>query len=445
MSVKSVGRYSIGYAMLWTYSWVIHSLWYRRINIYGKENLPKGQPTILTPNHRNALMDALAVLFAMTNQTVFLARADIFRKRPIANLMYFLKIMPVYRPRDGRAEMVARSDESFHNAVEVMKMGRPLVMFPEGDHGEFKRLRPLKKGVSRIAFQAEEDHDFKLNLKIVPVGIDYEHFRFRAALTVSFGEPIDVDKYADLYREEPNKAIHALQNEIKEGMRKVMIHVGDEEHYNQILNLIKLYPRRLRKKKSLTNVKDDQRIVELLEYEKAQNPERWSQIIGHLEEIRDKCQSLGIQATSIPARLNRHILPLYHILLSLLGLPFGVYGAINNAIGFLVVTRLRKLFKDPQFDATAKFAGGLFILPFIYLAQIIVFQVFVHHWLYTLLYAISLPLGLLFAFHYFSFLGKQGLMSLKMIFSNLYFKGLREINTHKNRLFKILGEIESKS
>jgi 1-acyl-sn-glycerol-3-phosphate acyltransferase len=443
MSVRSVGSFSFRYAVLLLYGWLIHRLWYRHIYIHGKENIPRGVPVIFTPNHRNALMDALAVLFAQSKQAAFLARADMFRNPVAASLLTFIKIMPIYRPRDGRREMLEHNDESFKAAVAVMKMGRPLVMFPEGDHGEPKRLRPLKKGVIRIAFQAEETYNFQMNLKIVPVGIDYDHFRFRSSLTVSFGEPIDVDNYSELYRSDPNAAMRSLQSEIRNGIEKLMIHVEDEVHYQQIINLLSLYPRRLRPKKSQSNIYDDKRLIELLEKEKSTNLPSWEQILALLERIREKSRNIGVQAGSIPAWLHRIILPSYHLLLAIAGLPFGIYATINNLPGFLLATRFRRMFKDPQFDATAKFAFGVVILPLIYIAQALVFQAFVHNWAYTGLYFLSLPLGLLFGFHYISFLGKQGVMSVRMLWSSSFFRSLKAINSDKVALFAKLRSLES--
>ena len=57
-------------------------------------------------------MDALAVLFTHNGQPVFLARADIFKKKMIAAILYFLKILPVYRIRDGFSSLKA-NDEIF--------------------------------------------------------------------------------------------------------------------------------------------------------------------------------------------------------------------------------------------------------------------------------------------------------------------------------------------
>ena len=56
---------------------------YFRTKIHNKKNIPKDEIIIYTPNHQNALMDALALLAKVDSEPVFLARADIFKKPTI--------------------------------------------------------------------------------------------------------------------------------------------------------------------------------------------------------------------------------------------------------------------------------------------------------------------------------------------------------------------------
>ena len=111
----------------------------------------------------------------MKGQPVFLARADIFKNKFIASLLYFLKILPVYRIRDGFSNLKA-NDEIFRKTIDVIRNKNGLVILPEGDHAGFRRLRQLKKGICRVAFQAEEAMDFNLNIKIIPVGLEYTNY-----------------------------------------------------------------------------------------------------------------------------------------------------------------------------------------------------------------------------------------------------------------------------
>ncbi|MDR1698879.1 MAG: 1-acyl-sn-glycerol-3-phosphate acyltransferase, partial [Prevotellaceae bacterium] len=233
-----IGRYahlykiSRSWAAVGVYVRTLHSLFYKKIAVEGKENIPADCPLIFAPNHQNALMDPLAVLFTARKQTVFLARADIFNNKILAKIFYFLKILPVFRMRDGR-ENLQHNDETFDIAVRVLESGQSVGLFPETRHNNKRSLLPLKKGVQRLAFMAEEKNDFTLNVKVVPVGINYSNYaEMRATLFVKYGAPISVADYKDEYLENPQKAMISLRDELESRIKPLMIDIADNEMYD---------------------------------------------------------------------------------------------------------------------------------------------------------------------------------------------------------------------
>ena len=106
-----------------------NKIYYRKVIVIGRENINPDDHLIYAPNHQNALMDALAVLFTHKCQPVFLARADIFKRRIIASILYFMKILPVYRIRDGFSSLKS-NDEIFHKTIDVIKNKNGLVILP---------------------------------------------------------------------------------------------------------------------------------------------------------------------------------------------------------------------------------------------------------------------------------------------------------------------------
>ena len=60
---------------------------YNKIEVRGKENIPADGAILLAPNHCNTLMDALVVLQAFGDESVFGARADMFKRQLIAKIM----------------------------------------------------------------------------------------------------------------------------------------------------------------------------------------------------------------------------------------------------------------------------------------------------------------------------------------------------------------------
>ena len=123
-------RYSL-LRVLWTDWNIRHS--YRKTEVHGLGDVPDDGAIILCPNHCNTLMDAMVVLRSYKGPTVFGARADIFKKPLIAKIMYFLRILPMVRQRDGLRN-VLQNNQTQEIIVETLANDVRFCLFPEGAH-----------------------------------------------------------------------------------------------------------------------------------------------------------------------------------------------------------------------------------------------------------------------------------------------------------------------
>lgn len=207
---------------------------YRTFRYIGRENIPADGAVIYAPNHANALCDAMCVLGIDRKQKVFVARADIFRDPKKAKILKWLKIMPINRVRDGLDE-VRHNDETINKAVDTLQDGVPFCILPEGTHRPKHSLLPLSKGIFRIALQANEQFGAEKPVYIVPVGNEYgDYFHLWDSLTVTVGEPINVTAFAKEHAElEYPQLLMALREELTIRMRKLILWVPDDEHYEE--------------------------------------------------------------------------------------------------------------------------------------------------------------------------------------------------------------------
>ena len=74
---------------------------FSRIKIVGKENIPANGAIVFGSNHCNTLMDAMVLLATSRQKKVFIARGDIFQNPKTAKILKWLRILPIYRIRDG--------------------------------------------------------------------------------------------------------------------------------------------------------------------------------------------------------------------------------------------------------------------------------------------------------------------------------------------------------
>jgi 1-acyl-sn-glycerol-3-phosphate acyltransferase len=216
---------SLWYRLIRYYLSFCHNrVFYRKVQLQNfPENLPADSPLLILPNHQNTLMDALAVLFNVgTREPVFLARADIFKKPVLRKILTFLKILPVYRLRDGAAEM-QQNELIFENCVALLQHKRTLVIFPEGEHAPDYKLRPLKKGAARIAFKTETNTHWNAGLQILPCGLHYTHCqRMGEVLTIRFGEPFGITHLKETYQQNPAKAISDVTKQVSTAIEALM-------------------------------------------------------------------------------------------------------------------------------------------------------------------------------------------------------------------------------
>ncbi|MEZ4905061.1 MAG: 1-acyl-sn-glycerol-3-phosphate acyltransferase [Spirosomataceae bacterium] len=103
------------YSLLRIYVRFWHNvIFYRKVEVKNfPSDLPANTPLLIVTNHQNTLMDALAVVLNVgKRQPYFLTRADLFKKDVVRKLLMSLKMLPVYRLRDGLDEM-QQNDEIF--------------------------------------------------------------------------------------------------------------------------------------------------------------------------------------------------------------------------------------------------------------------------------------------------------------------------------------------
>lgn len=415
MSRENIEKYSYSYAVLKVLFRLWHSrIFYRKIIVIGRENINPDDHLIFAPNHQNALMDALAVLFTSKGQPVFLARADIFKNKFYASFLYFLKILPVYRIRDG-FNTLKDNEKTFEKTIDVIKNRNGLVILPEGNHEGKRRLRQLKKGICRIAFQAEEAADFTLNIKIIPVGIEFSHYhRIRQVLTVVYGKPINVSDYHSLYRKNPTAAINALKEHLSAELKKIMVHIESVEDYEAIDELRNIVNGRYCDDIKIPKLFRDMHLIDRLNTLKGTSPDLYRKICS---------LSLGIKHTalrlSIDYRLLERNIPSFSVFVaSILALvitfPLLFYGVLFNFIFYIIPGIILKRIKDKQFYSTVIYTVSLFLAILFLPVYLILLLIIVSPWWLSVLAFMTIPLTGIYAWNYRILVSRiKGLLKIK--------------------------------
>ena len=242
MAKENIYEKNLGYSFLKTFwvDWKVkHS--YRKTEVVGKENIPTDGAVIICANHCNTLMDALVILRSTKEKKVFGARADIFKKKFIANVMYFFRILPMVRRRDGLRNVLQNNDTQ-EIIVRTLENNVPFILFPEGSHRTKHSLQQLGKGAFRIALAANEKFGSEKPVYILPAGIEYgDYFRYRGTSLVTFGKPINVTEFLKegAFESEP-QAIEALRKVLAGNLSELITFIPDNENYESKWTLLKM-------------------------------------------------------------------------------------------------------------------------------------------------------------------------------------------------------------
>jgi len=364
------------YASYFSYSFLLETVvnpatrgHYRHIVTRGRERLPKDGPYILAPCHQNALMDPLVLLQQLGGPIVFLARADIFKKKPIRAILTWLRIMPAFRIRDGR-DQLGKNAETFDKSVEVLLHDVPLCLMAEGTHNDKHQLRPLVKGMFRIAGEACKRLEGK-PLYIVPVGMDYDEYENPySSVCVEIGEPIDVREFMQEFEENEPVALNQMREALTQGLKGVMHHVeatdGYEAEYAYCHYSTQDYLREQRLKNSVWNRYEARKAIN--RQLAAMPEEERAACLAEGEAFADRCQKKGVPLwfaskgwTWLKSVLTLVGIPLLAIVCYEI-LPFLL---LANPIVFLPTHLLtRRIIKDPQFRSSINYGIrlGLYIV-----------------------------------------------------------------------------------
>jgi 1-acyl-sn-glycerol-3-phosphate acyltransferase len=410
MREKLKCKNTLFYKLLFAYVKVAHRLYYRHFSVIGSENIPADTLVIFSPIHQNALMDALALIFATKRPVVFLAGAIKIKNAVILKMIKMLRIQTIYRIRDGIG-MLGLNKEVFYNSVEELKSNNPVCIFPEGDHEGVKRLLPLKKGIFRISILAEKCTSYKLNLHIVPVGIEYsDYFTAGSDLTVVFGTPIKVSDYIDQYQENDSRIINAITHQLAINMQKVMIHIP-EEHYeliNQICEMLEpicLNPDdqdchpydKLTSKQSIIRKTSDAFLS---------NPEKANTISIALNSYIHNSEKSGIGDKILRNSPPEFIILLLETLLIVVTLPIYFFGFILNCIPYGISVWATRSIKNKHYKSSARFSINAFLFPVYYLIIFCAFCVLTNDFQLKLVFGITLPVSGFFVIYGLKYLQK---------------------------------------
>ena len=368
-----------------------------RFEYRGLKQIPCGKPIVLAPNHVNAFMDPVILAMLMKQDVHFFARGDVFKK-PIAKwILHKINMFPMYRLQEGYAE-VKKNDKTFEVCRTLLSDNKTILMFPEGICIMERRLKPLKKGLSRIIFQTEESFDFKKDVLVVPVGLNYSDApKFRSKLFIDCGEPISIKEYEERYKQDKVRAINEFTKVLEQKMSERLIIIKNKDNDALVTALEHIYLNEwMREKKVDINnlecqyeaIRDMAAMVNMMDEEERELVQSLREKTADYIKLlyKNKLRDHLLHPAAISKMSFKSFMLDCFIIYS--GMLFYWAGMLVNYLPYYMAKKIaQKKVKNIEFMASMYMNMTMFFWLFYFALQLIIVGLLFHSWLILIVYA----------------------------------------------------------
>lgn len=431
-------------------------IYFRSIEARGRERIPSEGPAIFACNHPNSTIDPFVLGNLVGRKLNFMAMSSFFEKKPVAWFLSRCGVIPIHRRQDDPKKM-DRNISSFAAAFRALEAQEAIGIFPEGETHDDPQIKRIKTGAARISLEAEARNDFRLTVRVVPVGLNYmDKTRFRSDLLINVGEPIEAKTYEDTYRKDPLAAIKAMTKELQRRLESLIINLEESGLKRLQHALEEIYMERVRevappneeRKRAADTFTWRKLIADCVNYYAKHDPDGVRAIGSQVHRYYRVARRMRLNSELLrqhPGRGVTWFTSARMALLGILGLPIALYGAANNYTPY----RLAKLagLRNPYYrdhgDKTkisiyGLLAGAVAFLVFYPIQGFLVWFFFGNP--AAIIYLLSLPPSGFFALRYSE---RLKVYRRDLFYARLYTRNRRLISVLKMRRDEVLATLDA--
>jgi glycerol-3-phosphate O-acyltransferase / dihydroxyacetone phosphate acyltransferase len=333
--------------------------------------LPEG-PVLVTANHPNSLVDPLVIFHTGGRPTRPLAKAPLFEQALVGTVLRGLGGLPVYR-REDAPELVHLNDRTFDAAVDALRRGEAVQIYPEGRSHSEPSLSPLRTGAARIALLAEQRSGWTLGLRIQPVGLTYTRkHAFRGRAIAAFGAPFAAADLEGSYERDEREAVRELTARIQRALEALTLNFDHPEDVELVDVAERLYARQKKlsgwreREPMAARLPRLQRFAEGVRWLRASDPERLDALRARVRRYLRLLTLFGASEGDVPRTYPLGTVLRYaakQLFLLTLVLPVALVGMVVWAVPFLLTRYVAPRFR-PKLDQVATYKVGMAVLAF---------------------------------------------------------------------------------
>lgn len=269
-------------------------LYYPVVEVSGRERIPASGAVLFCANHPNSMLDPAIIGFVAQRPVHFFAKAPLFDVPVFGAVMRALGMVPAYRGADDRSQ-VKQNLASLEAGAAWLVRGEAVGIFPEGKSHDLARVERVRTGAARLALQAAQSGT---PVTLVPLGLNYERKeRFRSAVWVNVGEPLDANAVLRDGAGEDRKAMRQLTAELDGRLKQVAVHLV-EEKWEPFLNDLETLMPPLDGSGPIERVRQRKRIADAMNHFLGADRPRAEAVAAAIEEHRSHLDAVGLDLRS---------------------------------------------------------------------------------------------------------------------------------------------------
>jgi len=343
---------------------VLVALFYRRVDVIGRERVPGSGPILVAANHQQGLMDGLLLAATFPRPLRPIAKAPLFRYPLIGQMARLAGAIPVHRRQDEGGGAVD-NEAMFGAARRALEAGDALLIFPEGVSQPEPAIMPLRTGAARLLLAEGGER----RATLLPIGLMFHEpatFRVGTAF-VLIGEPVPT---ADLeMTSDAEEAVRQLTARLGVALQRLIVEARDRHTLDLVLAAESIWREEVPDAAGDTLARTTwrQRAARAHGYLREVEPLRVAALRRRLERYVKDLDLAGLTDRDVsqgyPFRaVLRYVLRQGFALV--LGLPLALWGLINHALPYgITALVVRALEPEADVEATYKVAVGLVLYP----------------------------------------------------------------------------------
>ena len=388
------------------------SFYYKEVRVLNKTSLASNGPMIFISNHPNTLMDAMIIGYITRQPVYFMAKGTLFNSKLKLWLLRSLKMIPINRQGEGAVKGVS-NQSSFEECYQLLEKKQTLVIFPEGTSFLERRLRELKTGTARIALEVEKRNKGKLNVKVVPLGLNYlKAEKFRSSVLINVGKQLEVKDFLEEYKLNAGKAAKQLTERFRLNLENVLINSSDKEQEILVDDLAELLSSRYlykRKKVVEHDVRFYKEIRDKVKDIQLEAPEKIPEIQLLVQNIQWRLRKLDVKADFLDRKFRSFMFVrqlVFSVFFLIVGLPLFMFGTWHNLIQFKITDYIvPKITKDIEYYAPIAVLLGMLLYPLAYFFYfLLISNLFEMNLIQKVVYIALMPLSGLYAYSFNKYL-----------------------------------------